>query len=136
MPRLGSLIGFIPTRNADAARVFYEQTLGLRFVADDGFALVFASGGNMLRVVRAGEFTPAPYTILGWESTDLEQDVREFTQRGVAFERFSFLPQDDAGIWTTPSGDKVAGSKTRTAIRCPSRSTSTDDTAGPSLRSG
>jgi catechol 2,3-dioxygenase-like lactoylglutathione lyase family enzyme len=81
MQTLGSLIGFIPTRNAEIARAFYEAALGLRFVADDGFALVFESGGSMLRVVRAGEFTPAPYTILGWESADLEQDVRAFAER-------------------------------------------------------
>ena len=27
--------GFIPTANAEAARAFYEGTLGLRFVADE-----------------------------------------------------------------------------------------------------
>jgi catechol 2,3-dioxygenase-like lactoylglutathione lyase family enzyme len=28
------LVGFIPTRDADRARAFYESTLGLRFVHD------------------------------------------------------------------------------------------------------
>lgn len=108
MQTLGSLIGFIPTKNPKTARAFYETTLGLRFIADDGFAMVFASGANMVRVARAGEFTPAPFTILGWESANLEQDVHAFAERGVVFERYSFLPQDDAGIWTAPTGDKVA----------------------------
>ena len=108
MHSTGSLIGFIPTRNADAARVFYETTLGLRFIADDSFALIFESGGNMLRVVRAGEFTPAPYTILGWQSSQIEQDVTDLAARGIVFERYGFLPQDEHGIWTTPTGEKVA----------------------------
>lgn len=108
MQTLGSLIGFIPTRDGEAARSFYEATLGLRFVADDGFALVFESGGNMLRVVRTGEFTPPPYTIVGWESLDIERDVEALAERGVTFERYSFVTQDQAGIWTTPTGDKVA----------------------------
>jgi catechol 2,3-dioxygenase-like lactoylglutathione lyase family enzyme len=108
MSRLNSIIGFIPTRNDAASRAFYEGVLGLRFVADDGFAMVFESGGNMLRVVRVGEYTPPPFTVLGWESTDIEQDVAEFAARGIAFERYSFVKQDQAGIWTTPSGDKVA----------------------------
>ncbi len=58
-----SPIGFIPTRNAEAARAFYEGVLGLRLESDDNFALVFRLGpapGVMLRVVRAPEFTPCP----------------------------------------------------------------------------
>ena len=34
------LIGFIPTKNPAQARTFYEQTLGLRFLSNDVFALV------------------------------------------------------------------------------------------------
>jgi hypothetical protein len=30
------------------------------------------------------------------------------TEKGVVFERFSFFEQDALGIWTAPSGDKVA----------------------------
>jgi catechol 2,3-dioxygenase-like lactoylglutathione lyase family enzyme len=112
MANLGKLIGFIPTRNAELARDFYERKLGLRFVADDQFALVFhsggESGGNMIRVVRVGEFTPAPFTILGWESANIEQDVREFGERGVQFERSGLPGQDERGVWTSPSGAKVA----------------------------
>ena len=72
MDAQGSLIGLIPTRNADAARAFYETVIGLRFIADDQFALVFESGGNMIRIARMGEFTPAPYTILGWQTSAIE----------------------------------------------------------------
>jgi catechol 2,3-dioxygenase-like lactoylglutathione lyase family enzyme len=108
MANLDKLIGFIPTRNAEVAREFYEQKLGLRFVSDDQFALVFDSGGSMIRVVRVGEYTPAPFTILGWESADIEQDVRRFSERGVQFERYGLPGQDERGIWTSPSGAKVA----------------------------
>ena len=108
MQTLGSLIGFIPTRNAEAARQFFEGVLGLRFISDDGFALVFESASNLVRVVRMSEFTPAPYTIVGWESADLEQDVRALTQQGVRFERYPALRQDEEDIWTAPTGDKVA----------------------------
>jgi catechol 2,3-dioxygenase-like lactoylglutathione lyase family enzyme len=108
MPTLGTIIGFNPTRNADAARAFYETKLGLRFISDDKFALVFQSGDNMIRIARANEYTPAPFTILGWQSSQIEQDVRDLTARGITFERFGFMPQDDLGIWTAPTGDKVA----------------------------
>jgi catechol 2,3-dioxygenase-like lactoylglutathione lyase family enzyme len=104
-------IGFIPTRNADTSRIFYEQTLGLQFVSDDQFALIFRIGpepGLMLRVVRVPSFTPAPFTIFGWESRNIEQSVDELTAQGVAFLRFSFFEQDGRAIWKTPTGEKVA----------------------------
>jgi hypothetical protein len=52
--------------------------------------------------------TPAQFTILGWETASIEDDVKSLTARGVVFSRFSFLEQDDLGIWTAPGGDKVA----------------------------
>jgi len=96
------LIGFIPTRDAARARAFYENTLGLRFVSDDNFALVFDSNGTTIRVVRAPEFTPLPFTLLGWEVPDIEAAVADLTARGVQFARYDFLNQSPSGIWTAP----------------------------------
>jgi catechol 2,3-dioxygenase-like lactoylglutathione lyase family enzyme len=102
-------MGFIPTRDGDAARAFYETKVGLRFISDDQFALVFQSGTNLIRISRTGSFTPAPYTILGWQSSNIEQDVREMAARGIKFERYDYIgTQDELGIWTSPSGAKVA----------------------------
>ncbi|MFC6644935.1 VOC family protein [Granulicella cerasi] len=102
-------IGFVPTNHADQALAFYEQTLGLSFVSDDAFALVFrCANGVMLRVVRVGEFTPASYTIFGWETANIEADVEALAAKGVVFERFSNFEQDPRGIWTAPNGNKVA----------------------------
>ena len=36
-----NMVTFIPTTDYDKARPFYETVLGLRFVKDDGFAVVF-----------------------------------------------------------------------------------------------
>ena len=40
---LGStnIVGFVPITDGDKARAFYEGVLGLRFIKDDGFAVVF-----------------------------------------------------------------------------------------------
>ena len=109
MRTLGKMVGFIPTRDGDTARVFYETKVGLRFISDDQFAVVFQSGENIIRISRTGSFTPAPFTILGWESSNIEQDVREMSARGVTFERYDYIgPQDELGIWTAPGGAKVA----------------------------
>jgi catechol 2,3-dioxygenase-like lactoylglutathione lyase family enzyme len=107
---LGStnIVAFVPTKDAEKARAFYENVLGLRFVKDDGFALVFDGNGIMVRVAKSGDFKPAQFTILGWEIHGIEKVVASLQQRGVVFERFGFFEQDKLGIWTAPTGDKVA----------------------------
>ena len=102
------IIGFIPTKDAAKSRGFYEKVLGLRFVSDDDFALVFNANGNMIRVVKVQQFVPAPYTILGWEVAEIEKAVAHLKDQGVHFERYGFFKQDELGIWTSPSGARVA----------------------------
>ena len=107
---LGSanIIGFVPVTDFAKARAFYEGTLGLRFVKEDGFALVLDANGIRLRAVKLQKFEPVHYTVLGWEVKGIEGVVRQLQQKGVTFERYEFFKQDDLGIWTTPNGDKVA----------------------------
>jgi catechol 2,3-dioxygenase-like lactoylglutathione lyase family enzyme len=107
---LGSIdiVAFVPTKDSDKARAFYEGVLGLRFIKDDGFALVLDANGIMIRVAKVKEFTPAPFTILGWQVTEIENTVRALQKKGVHFEIFGFFKQDELGIWTAPTGDKVA----------------------------
>ena len=107
---LGStdIVAFVPTRDAGKARAFYEGVLGLRFIKDDGFALVLDANGIMVRVAKAPEFKPLPFTILGWQVSEIENVVRGLQKKGVHFEIFGFFKQDELGIWTAPTGDKVA----------------------------
>lgn len=103
-----SLIAFIPTVNAEKAKAFYVGILGLEFIQDDKFALVLKGGSNMIRIVRLESFTPAPYTILGWEVPNLRQEVQRLSKEGISFTRYPFLQQDEDGVWTTPTGSLVA----------------------------
>ncbi len=107
MLRDAATIGFIPTANAEVARSFFEETLGLEFVADTPVALVFGVGGGVLRVVRLDEFTPVSYTIFGWEVEDISAKARELARRGVEIARYDFMAQDADGVWTAPGGDRV-----------------------------
>ena len=68
-----NIVAFVPARDSEKARSFYEGVLGLRFVKDDGFALVLDANGIMVRVAKAPEFKPAPFTILGWQVTGIEK---------------------------------------------------------------
>jgi len=96
------LVAFVPTRDAARARAFYETILGLRFLHDDNFALVFDSNGTTLRIVRAPDFTPFPFTLLGWDVPDIDAAVTILTGKGVTFHRYSFLEQSPNGVWTAP----------------------------------
>lgn len=55
-----------------------------------------------------GVLSPAQFTVLGWEVSDIENVVRELSKKGIHVEIFGFFKQDGPGIWTSPSGDKVA----------------------------
>jgi catechol 2,3-dioxygenase-like lactoylglutathione lyase family enzyme len=103
-------IAFIPTNDPAAARTFYETTLGLTFVSDDNFALVFRVGPTqtMLRIARAGDFTPTNATIFGWEVSDIHATITELSANGIEFLRFHFFEQDEAGVWTAPGGAQIA----------------------------
>jgi len=103
-----ALIGFIPTVDAERARHFYVDVLKLEFVDDDGFALVLRSNDSMIRIAKLEKHIPAPFTILGWQVSDIAATVRELTAAGVTFSRYSFLEQDELGIWTAPGGAKIA----------------------------
>ena len=107
---LGSfkLIGFVPNTDFARAKAFYVDVLGLRFIKDDGFALVLDANGNMVRVLKVADLKPAQFTALGWEVSHIESVVASLEKKGVQFERYGFFEQDKLGIWTAPKGDKVA----------------------------
>jgi catechol 2,3-dioxygenase-like lactoylglutathione lyase family enzyme len=103
-----SIIGFVATNDPSRAKAFYRDVLGLLLISEDEYALVFDAHGTMLRVVIAAEVVRAPYTVLGWRVDDIEAMVRGLAAKGVKFERYPWLEQDDLGIWSAPSGTKVA----------------------------
>jgi catechol 2,3-dioxygenase-like lactoylglutathione lyase family enzyme len=111
LPGLGSfnIIGFIFIVDVPRARDFYRDTLGLRLVMEEPpFALVFEANGIMLRLGMAKELPPAHGTVLGWQVPEITATVKNLSQAGVRFERFPGMDQDDLGIWTSPTGAKVA----------------------------
>jgi predicted enzyme related to lactoylglutathione lyase len=103
-------IAFVPTSDCVRARQFYEHTLGLRFVKEDDFALVFELGPyrQMLRIARTPNFKPFPFTILGWQVDDIHATIARLKEHGVTFLTFDFLAHDPDGVWHAPDGAKVA----------------------------
>jgi|ERR1700722_15502244 len=102
------IMSFVGVSDADKARAFYRDTLGLSLISEDGFALAFSVGGVMLRVTLVNEVRPQPYTVLGWQVKDATATARALAIAGVPLERYAHVPQDDDGIWTAPGGAKIA----------------------------
>lgn len=106
-----AIIAFVPTTKPDEARRFYETTLGLEFVQRDAYGLDFNANGVAVRIANVSsekDFTPASFTILGWAVNSIDDSARELTERGVVFEQYRGLEQDQLGIWESPSGARIA----------------------------
>jgi catechol 2,3-dioxygenase-like lactoylglutathione lyase family enzyme len=103
------IIAFVATRDPARAKAFYGDTLGLRLASEElPFALVFDAHGTMLRVTVVQELASAKYTVLGWQVPDIVAAANALRDAGVKLERYGFMDQDKLGIWTSPSGARIA----------------------------
>lgn len=102
------LVGFLATSDSARSRAFYVDKLGFRVRSEDGIALVLDADGRMIRVQKAREHVPRPYTVLGWNVADIEAAVARLAKAGVRCELFGFPGQDARGIMTFEDGTRVA----------------------------
>jgi catechol 2,3-dioxygenase-like lactoylglutathione lyase family enzyme len=83
----------------DKAREFYTETLGLRTSEEYGLMWPHLAGGRDTLVYQQSDLRPASYTILNFEVHDIDQAVDRLAARGVRFERYDGLEQDERGIF-------------------------------------
>lgn len=108
MRTLGTPVTFLSATDHAATTTFFRDVLGLEEREAREPQHVYAAGDTTVRVVFPGDFTPQPFTVLGWESPDIESDVDALVAKGVTFLVYEGFGQDERGIWTAPSGAKVA----------------------------
>jgi catechol 2,3-dioxygenase-like lactoylglutathione lyase family enzyme len=102
------IVAFAATTDLARAHAFYGGVLGLDHVETTAFANVYDAAGTTLRVTLVGHVQAAPYTVLGWSVRDIHAAIAALSARGVVFERFDGIEQDDDGVWTAPGGIRVA----------------------------
>jgi catechol 2,3-dioxygenase-like lactoylglutathione lyase family enzyme len=102
------LVAFVSTADAARARQFYVDTLGLTVLEVTPYACVVDAKGTTLRITVVAEVVVAPYTVLGWTVRDITATVRELAARGTSLVRYDGMEQDHVGVWTSPSGARVA----------------------------
>jgi catechol 2,3-dioxygenase-like lactoylglutathione lyase family enzyme len=89
----------IAVNDLQAARKFYGETLGLRTSEEYGLMWLHLVGGRDTLVYQQADLTPASYTILNFEVDDIDEAVDTLAARGVRFERYDGIEQDDKGVF-------------------------------------
>lgn len=97
-------------KDIDAARDFYEGTLGLRVEALDeehGVTALKLAGDREVFMYLSPEMTPPSYTMLNFEVDDIDAAVGALSERGIDFERYDGFDHDEKGIVRGP-GPQIA----------------------------
>jgi catechol 2,3-dioxygenase-like lactoylglutathione lyase family enzyme len=77
---------------------FYAKILGLQ-VDDEGMGLrLHLPEGGVVFVYPKQDHQPASFTILNFVVENIDEVVDELNARGVSFERYQGMPQDEKGI--------------------------------------
>lgn len=83
----------------EAARRFYADTLGVRVTEEHGMLTLHLAGGERPTLIYPKpDHAPANYTILNFPVDDVEAAVDGLAERGVSFERYDGMEQDERGI--------------------------------------
>jgi catechol 2,3-dioxygenase-like lactoylglutathione lyase family enzyme len=85
-------------KDIDAERRFYADTLGVNVDEDNGMLNLRLGGGHDVIVYPKDDHQPATFTVLNFRVTDIDRTVDELTAKGVAFERYEGIGQDEKGI--------------------------------------
>lgn len=82
----------------ERAREFYGEALGLHTSEEQGLLTLHLAGDRDTLVYPKPDHEPANFTILNFPVDDVEQAVKELSERGVTFERYEGMEQDELGI--------------------------------------
>lgn len=87
-------------KDIEAARRFYEDTLGLsvRVLDEENGVTMLKLGSGEVLMYLSADMTPASYTILNFEVDDIDTAVDGLSERGISFERYEGFPQDEKGV--------------------------------------
>ncbi|MDB5182777.1 MAG: glyoxalase [Candidatus Saccharibacteria bacterium] len=85
-------------KDQNEALEFYKDVLGLE-VEDTGMGLKLkTAGGNDVFVYAKENHEPATFTILNFQVEDIDAAVDGLTEKGVKFEVYEGMHQDEKGI--------------------------------------
>jgi predicted enzyme related to lactoylglutathione lyase len=89
----------IAVNDMAVARRFYADTLGLNTSDEYGLMWLHHINGHKTLVYEQPDATPASYTVLNFEVDDIDGTVTSLSERGIRFERYPELDQDELGVF-------------------------------------
>ena len=80
------------------AKEFYSQTLGLKVVEEGVGLRLHLPGGGTAFAYPKDDHQPATFTLLDFVVDDIDEAADELKSRGVSFDRYEGMSQDEKGI--------------------------------------
>ncbi len=102
------LKAFVPTIKPGKAKLFYRDILGLNLLSEDDYGMEFEANKVLVRVITVPKLKAQAFTVLGWNVDNISSTIKKLNKKGIYFEKYEFLEQDELGIWISPGGSKVA----------------------------
>ena len=94
----------LPTPDPERLRIFYEQTLGFRPLAERPGAILYGAGESTLFAIsKAGARSTGGHTQMAFTVPDVAAEVVELQARGVVFEEYD-TPKTEQGIGRVGAG--------------------------------
>lgn len=86
--------------DAEEAKEFYGDTLGLQLTDDSMGLHIELPGGSKVFVYEKDDHVPAEFTVLNFVVENIDAAVESLTEQGIKFEIYDTMPvaQDDKGI--------------------------------------
>ncbi|MEN3284177.1 MAG: hypothetical protein V7607_5317 [Solirubrobacteraceae bacterium] len=87
--------------DTDRARTFYADTLGVDVEvldAENGLMTLHHPDDRATLIYRKDDYVPATYTVLNFRVDDIDETVDGLAARGVQFERYDRMSQDEKGV--------------------------------------
>jgi predicted enzyme related to lactoylglutathione lyase len=82
----------------DAERRFYADVLGVDVDEEMGGLNLRLAGGHNVFIYPKENHEPATFTVLNFRVKDIDAAVDQLAARGVTFERYDGMDQDEKGI--------------------------------------
>ena len=82
----------------EAERRFYADTLGVDLEEQMGGLNLHLGGGHDVFIYPKDDHEPATFTVLNFPVDDIDDAVDRLTAKGVTFERYAGMGQDEKGI--------------------------------------
>ena len=80
----------IPVVDADRAKKFYTEVLGLRVIEETEEGIIIDGGDGTRLLLYARGATKADHTVASFEVDDLEATMDDLRSEGVTFEDYDF----------------------------------------------